>query len=133
MIATQRVFMCTTSSMLSIANDVIPGFSITIGRADMQNASARSAGQCLPAGFESATEDVARPSSQASIAAGANEAMAASYDILRAAATAGSKTAGKLTSKLSAVQMKIPMHYLDAMITWAMGVVSGLQDMTQVN
>lgn len=129
MIASQRVFVCTANSMLAVVEDV-SGFSITLGRGDLQNASSIAAGACLTSFHESNAEDIARPDSESAIASGATELLSGSYDALQGASRV-SRSAGRLFSRISAVQMRVPMHFLDAMITWATGVVSGLQDMTQ--
>ena len=64
--------------------------------------------------------------------------------VRNAATQAGSKTAtlfeqfknskivGKLGSVMGSLQLKAPVHLIDNMITYAIGVVSGLQDMAQV-
>lgn len=44
----------------------------------------------------------------------------------------GSKLVGKLGSIMGKMQFKTPVHLLDALITYAIGVVSGMQDMAQV-
>lgn len=44
----------------------------------------------------------------------------------------GNKVVKSAMGRLSSFQKTIPMHYLDSMITWMMGVVSGLQYMAQV-
>ena len=43
-----------------------------------------------------------------------------------------SKVAEKLGSIMGKFQLKAPIHLIDSMITYAIGVVSGMQDMAQV-
>ncbi len=42
------------------------------------------------------------------------------------------KFVGKLGGMLGKLQLKAPVHLIDSMITYAIGVVSGMQDMAQV-
>ena len=43
-----------------------------------------------------------------------------------------SKVMGKLGNLLGKLNMNAPVHLIDSMITYAIGVVSGMQDMAQV-
>lgn len=128
MIASQRVFVCSGNSMLGLVNAT--GFGITLGRRDLQGKASIAAGECLTSFYESEAEDIARPAAQSSISAGASQILSGTLSAARGVASV-SKLGARLTSRISAVQMRVPMHFLDAMITWAAGVVSGLQDMTQ--
>jgi hypothetical protein len=42
------------------------------------------------------------------------------------------KILGKMGGLLGKLQLKMPIHLIDSMITYAIGVVSGMQDMAQV-
>ena len=42
------------------------------------------------------------------------------------------KFVGKLGAMMGKLQLKAPIHLIDSMITYAIGVVSGMQDMAQV-
>ena len=42
------------------------------------------------------------------------------------------KVVGKLGSFMGKLQLRAPIHLVDSMITYAIGVVSGMQDMAQV-
>ena len=131
MIASQRVFVCSANSILAVVG--ASGFDITLGRSDLQTASARSAGECLSSLMDSQTEDVAVPSTGESLVDGGAKILERSKGAIKAGIKAiGKKLGSKFVSQLSSMQIKIPSHYFDAMITWAQGVVSGLQDMTQV-
>jgi hypothetical protein len=44
-----------------------------------------------------------------------------------------SKFVGKLGGIMGKLQLKAPIHLIDSMITYAIGVVSGMQDMAQVS
>jgi hypothetical protein len=43
-----------------------------------------------------------------------------------------SKIVGKLGGVMGKMQLKAPIHLIDSMITYAIGVISGMQDMAQV-
>lgn len=44
----------------------------------------------------------------------------------------GAKFVGKLGNMMGKLQLKAPIHLIDSMITYAIGVISGMQDMAQV-
>lgn len=45
----------------------------------------------------------------------------------------GAKFMSKLGNVMGKLQLKAPIHLIDSMITYAIGVVSGMQDMAQVD
>lgn len=178
LIATQKIFVCTANSMVATVG--VSGFTVTLGRADLQNASGTSAGKCMTAYFDASTQDPASPGSQNAIASQANQVLSttsqtavytlstssikftnvdpkatgatlsaagkttaanaakdaaakkAKADAAKAASAKTKKTViTRISGKLAGMQRVVPMHYLDATITWAKGAVSGLQDLAQ--
>lgn len=130
------MFVCSANSVTSLLD--VTGFSLTLGRKDLQRASDTASGQCLTTFFDSSMEDVARPESQNAISDGANRILAEGGQAAAYKSIAGGKAAGKIVNKvaskimgrISSFQRNIPMHFLDSIITWMMGVVSGLQVVT---
>lgn len=188
LIAAQKTMVCTTNDVFGLFD--ITGFTIRVGKPDLQAASDVSSGVCLSAFFESQINAIGETDSSNMLAQGANDLLknagqsASSFvvsggtssiqgsqsariltllsgsklsqqagnshfdkipaSVRNAATQAGSKTAtlfeqfkstklvGKLGAAMSSLQLKAPVHLIDSMITYAIGVVSGLQDMAQV-
>lgn len=131
MIATQKVMVCTTRSVTGIIGT--SGFEITIGRGDLQRASDVAAGNCMSSLYEAKTDDIASQESQETIDEGANEILKrggnTAIQAFKKADLKGSSN--RYARFFSRLQSRIPLHYLDSMISYALGVVSGLQDMSQ--
>lgn len=130
MIAQQKIMVCNANSVLALIGE--SGFSVTVGRRDLQRASDVSSGQCLTAGYEAAFQDSGSQQSSGA-ASGVAELM-----LQRNPGT--SKVVGLMQSsrmlngigaRLAGMQLKTPMHLLDSVITYFMGVVSGMQDLVQ--
>jgi hypothetical protein len=134
MIAAQKTFVCTANSVLAVISQD-DSFSVTLGRSDLQKASDVTSGQCLTAAYDSALEDSAMDSVQSEL--GQSSAL-----LLQDA----SKNLGKLTGKLgstadqfikkftgtiSKLTIRVPIQLFDSVITYAMGVVSGMQSLAQ--
>lgn len=62
MIATQKMFVCSANSVTSLIG--VSGFTITLGRQDLQAASDVSSGQCLTSFYDGEVGDVAREESR---------------------------------------------------------------------
>lgn len=124
MIAAQKAFSCNTNAVMAIAD--ISGLKVRLGHPELQRASDVAAGTCLTSFYEQELEDISIRSKQKSAVEGASEILSR---VSSAGAQFGTRAVGMQISKL----FKGPgMHFLDAMITYSMGIVSGFQDMAQV-
>lgn len=129
LIATQKAFICNANSILAIA-DISGGFSVKLGRGDLQNASSTVSGRCMTSYMDSLADESGRVSSRESLAVGATDLLTKSRSSTMEKLS--NQASSRIGSAIGSFTLTIPMHFLDAMITWAMGVVSGLQDMAQI-
>jgi hypothetical protein len=131
MIATQKTIVCTYGSVFSAMS--ITGFEITLGNTDFQNANAGKAGVCLTALFEQQTQNPRGVGVSDDLGEGVAAIMSRSGESATNTFNeiSSAEAASQYASLLTYVKMGPAMHLLDAVITWAMGVVSGLQDMVQ--
>jgi hypothetical protein len=179
MIAAQKTMVCTTNDMFALVD--ASGFTVRVGRPDLQNASNVAAGVCLTAFFESGVHSIGESGTKSSLMEGADGLMRASsggsatYKLPTQSATAtartvelfassGSKSKAlqalrdgasptrrggerektlferfrgtqilqKIGSAMGNVYLQPMLHMLDSMLTYSIGVVSGMQDMAQV-
>jgi hypothetical protein len=101
MIATQRAFVCSANSMLAIIGT--SGFQVTLGRADLMEASSIAAGSCLSSLFESQIEGIGTPSSQEALVHGASQLLSSQQQHQSSVRDLG----GKLTSQLASMQARL--------------------------
>jgi hypothetical protein len=186
LIASQKTMVCTSNDLFGLLDAT--GYTVRLGKPDLQRASDVSSGQCLTAfmqarhgsvGESDAPESLAegadgllRSAGQGAssvVVAGGTASLPTNVKTLTLLSSAGVGTAtksstGKIPSFLSnaanragskastlfekfksskivtkiggamnKITLKAPIHLLDSMITYAIGVVSGLQDMVQVS
>lgn len=105
MMAIQKTVVCTGKSLTMVVS--MSGLEVSIGRADLQLASDAATGVCLGATGDRDSDEGYSDSS-----------------------VTGAAIAQVLMAKRSPGLMVI-QHSMDAMITYAIGVVSGMQDMAQ--
>ena len=132
MIASQKTFVCTANSVLAVFSKE-DSFSITLGRSDLQKASDVTSGQCLTAAYDSALEDSEQEKVQDNLADSTFVIMqgaAKNLETLRLGTTANALIK-KFTGTISKLTIRVPIQLFDSVITYAMGVVSGMQSLTQ--
>lgn len=171
MIALQKSIVCTANDVFALFD--LTGFSVRIGRPDLQRASDVSAGVCMTKFFDATLDEQGMPEAEDDFVSGLNQFMQSSGHLrgtIKAGSTsklgqksariltqAGSKfPSGGTTSLLGGkkkpmfdrlknnemvkklggvmgkIQLTAPIHALDSMLTYLMGLVSGLEDMAQV-
>lgn len=122
-IGLQKAFVCDVNSLLGVVG--VTGFDVRLGRADLQQASSVAAGQCLTGFFEEEAEDPLHDGTAASVGAGAS-------DLLSSVGSAFAQRAGQAAVRgLTRRFMGPGLHLMDALLTYAMGIVSGMQDLVQ--
>ena len=126
MIAMQKMATCTMSSMLAVVST--DGLKITIGRSDLSSASNVAGGMCLTSYFQNNINELADR--------GDGSAMA--ENIMSQSSSLGFGDVQKSINSLSNMatlgltfNLRMTQHLADAYITYAMGVVSGIQDAAQ--
>lgn len=117
LIVMQKIMMCRANGVLAIFD--VTGYTVRVGDASMQDASARLVGQCLTQNFVSKNKnptDAANSGSTARIIS----------QVIQSSATA-------LLPQLSfmGLTLETMMHAIDGKITYWMGVVYGLSDVLQ--
>ena len=105
LVVAQKVVMCRVKGFLAIFDAT--GFSITLGSAELQDASSALTGHCLTANYEAQS---ANPADSGSLGMVAAMTQAAGREIM--------------TVALEPVQ-----HLLDGIISYLMGVILGLYDL----
>jgi len=187
LIALQKTIVCTANDVFGVFDAA--GFTVRVGRPDLQRASDVSSGVCLTTFFEKSLNEIGQTDTSDSIASSASDWMRnigeGASSIAVAGATgqdaggesariltllSGSKMAqassdkggvsdavrdapkskggkvktlfekfksakvfDKLGKVMGKLQLSAPIHLIDSMITYAIGVVSGMQDMAQVS
>lgn len=129
LIATQKMMVCTYDSVFAM---IAPsGFEVTLGRDDFQNASGAAAGVCLTAFFSRQMENPVSSGTAGSLGSGTADIVSRSGGTSAFRKVNSAEYTSQYANLLTYQQMGPAMHLMDAMITWAIGVVSGLQDMVQ--
>ena len=105
LVIAQKVMMCRVQGILAIFNPT--GFSITLGAADLQEASDAMVGHCLTANYETQS---ANPADNRNL--GMFEAMV--------------QTAGR---EVMGVALEPVIHMIDGVISYLMGIILGLYDL----
>lgn len=178
MIALQKSIVCTSNDVFALFD--MTGFTIRVGRPDLQRASDVSAGVCMTEFYDSMMSEMGSSGTVDDFVTALNQFMESSGQ-MRGAIKAGSisasglsqrsskiltlatsKSAGtakaidnfvlnpgksskpmfermknnnlvkKLASAMDSIKLTAPIHALDSMLSYLMGVVSGLEDMAQV-
>jgi hypothetical protein len=129
MLIARKITSCTTKDLLAVIS--AGGFSITIGKPGFDQAMDLVAGSCMTSFME---ESVVSGSSHDGVA----DSVFAAYGDLAAGLLIGNEkqvktaaTAKKLNRLGSRAQLGPLLHVIDGHLSFASGVVSGLQDMAQ--
>jgi hypothetical protein len=131
LIALQKMAACTYGSVFAIVSP--RGYGITLGDSQFENASGAVAGVCLSTYFERSSQDPISSGSSKQMGSAAAGILTAQGETATSAFNKlqSDEYVSKFTALLTYQQLGPMLHLLDAGITWAIGLVTGLQDMVQ--
>lgn len=116
LMGSQKAYVCGGNSIMALTRS--NGFSITLGRSDLQAASDQVAGKCLTSYTAACVDNMQEAGSNQCVASVANSILSQGQQLV--------------SSVFNAVYLDPVMHAADAVLSYVGGVISGLQDMAQV-